>query len=180
VRDIHLPERCQPSADVRVFAVKFDRAVEPVDARERITPHGEVAAVQNRADAERVMHHPVRRWSDDDVIGADERASHQVPVEEPIRSRHRDGGRPALEPPLYSLEPGDWRPAVGVQVGEDVAPRGKTGCLACDDEPAHGLVDHTDARHRPCDVAGAIRARIVHDDDFVGRAGLGEQRVQAR
>ena len=63
--DVDRPERRQPAPEIRVLAVKLDRAIEPADAVERIPPHREVAAVEDGAGADEVVHEHVRRRRDD-------------------------------------------------------------------------------------------------------------------
>src|SRR5262249_41939123 len=73
-------DRGEPSPEVGVFTVKLDRPIEPSDARERVRPHREVAAVQNRTDAECVMNEHMRRRRNQDVVEPDEHAAAEIPV----------------------------------------------------------------------------------------------------
>ena len=80
----------QPPADVGVLAVKLDRGVEPADARQRVGADGEVAAVEDRADAQDVFDEQLRRRRQREVVGADEQSSPPVPVVEAIRPGQRN------------------------------------------------------------------------------------------
>src|SRR5262245_18401234 len=48
-------------AQVRIFAVELDGAIEPADSRQRLAADSEVAAVEDGAGVERRMQKPVRR-----------------------------------------------------------------------------------------------------------------------
>src|ERR1700682_3124829 len=50
-RQLDRSQRRQTPREIRVLAVKFDRAIEATDPIERLPPHCEVAAVQHRAKA---------------------------------------------------------------------------------------------------------------------------------
>ena len=105
----------EPPADVGVLAVKLDRGVEPADARQRVGADGEVAAVEDRADAQDVLDEQLRRRRQREVVGANEQPSPPVPVVEAVRSRQRNQIGVALEAPLdraraTSAAPGSRRP----------------------------------------------------------------------
>ena len=54
-RHMDRTERGQPAAEIRVFAMEFDRPIEPADAIERIPANREIAAVENGTRADEVM-----------------------------------------------------------------------------------------------------------------------------
>lgn len=124
------------------------------------------------------MHKRVRRGRDDDVVGANQRPTAPVPVVETIGSGHTHESIARGEPRFHALEPLQRDPAVGVDVGKDVARRGAPRGLACDDEAFPRLVDYDDTVDRARHGAGSVRACVVDDEDFVWRSGLGEKRKE--
>src|SRR5579871_853766 len=170
-------ERRQAAAEVRVLAVELDRRVEAADARERVAPHREVAAVEDRAEPQRRVHDQMRRRRDEPVVQPDERPAGAIPVVEAVRTGDRDHVA-RLELPLDELHPPQRRSAVRVDVRQDVASRGAPRRLARDDEPLARLADDGHAWHAAGNVARRVEAGVVDDDDFVGRPRLRQQGMQ--
>src|SRR5262249_27222367 len=103
----------EAAAEVRVLAVELDGAVEAADPRERILTNGEIAAVENGADAERLVDAPVRRRRHHHVVHPDERGAAAMPIVEAIRSGRRHEIALSPETAFDALEPPDGRAAVG-------------------------------------------------------------------
>src|SRR6185295_11040306 len=59
----------QAAAEVGVLAVKVDGGVEAADALERLAADGEIAAVEDRADAQQVLDEQLRRGREREVEG---------------------------------------------------------------------------------------------------------------
>ena len=97
-----------------------------------------------------------------------------------------DGGKsfsPAVrcvagEMPIDPLEPGQRRPAVGIQIHQDVARGRQPPGFARDDQAFARLVDDTDVRNLLRHGARLIGARIVDDEDLIRRPRLGQQGMQ--
>src|SRR5262249_20071726 len=106
-------DRRQPPAEVRVFAMELDRTVEAADLGERVASDGEVAAIQNRADPERVVQQNVGWGRHAPVVRAHESTAAEVPVVEAVRPCDRDHTRVG-ERALDVLEPTKRGTAVGV------------------------------------------------------------------
>ena len=81
------------------------------------------------------------------------------------------------------IDPARSKAGVGVNVGDEVSAAGGEASLASKGEALARLVDERDAAVRKRDVAGAVRAGIVDDDDLESAggegAGLVEDRVEA-
>jgi hypothetical protein len=84
----------------------------------------------------------------------------------------------ALKPPLDALQPENGRAAVSVDIRDDVCPRGVTRSFARHHKTFRGFVHHADARHGTRHGARLIGARIVDDQNVVGRPRLGQKRIQ--
>ncbi len=169
----------QAAPDVGVFAVELDRGVEPADALERAAACREVAAVEDGAAAEQVLHQRLRERSERVVVGAHQQAAPQIPVIEPVRAGQRHERALALEAGGDAVQPPEWRAAVGIDVEQDVSTCGQASRLARDDQALAGLVDHTNGRHPLGHPARAVRARVVHDEDLVRKSSLRQKGVQA-
>ena len=117
---------------VGVLAVKLDAGIQAADALERGTAHGEVAAVEDRADPQQGLDQRLRQRRHGHVVGADQRAPAQVPVVEAIRRRDGNQRRPFQESALDLLEPLERGTAIGVDVHQDVA--GCVGAVVVDDD----------------------------------------------
>ncbi len=139
---------------------------------------GEIAAVEDRADSERVVDERMRRRRHERVVGANQRPARPVPVVEPIRAGDTDQPFARSEPPLDMLEPLKRHAAVGVHVREDVTGRKPPRRFPRDDEAFSRLFDDANARNRPRSSPGAVGAGVVDDDDFVRGSGLGEKRKE--
>ena len=120
------------------------------------------------------MEQGVRRWSDEAIVGPDQRAAGPVPIVEAIRTGDGDERRVAIESALDVLEPLEGRAAVGVEVGENRRRRHAACRFPCDDQPFGGFSHDADAGHRPRRRSSRVGAGIVHQHDLVGRPGLGE------
>src|SRR5262245_35087199 len=55
VAELHLADRQQPPADVRVFSMELDGRVESANTLERVPAHREITAVEDRADTQEVF-----------------------------------------------------------------------------------------------------------------------------
>jgi hypothetical protein len=80
-----------------------------------------------------------------------------------------------IETALDSFYPLKRRPAVRIEIRENVARRGTAASLASNDQPFRWLIDHTDTRDPGRYSAGVIRARVVDDNDFVWKSTLTEK-----
>jgi len=78
----------------------------------------------------------------------------------------------ALKAAFDPLEPLKRRPAVGIQIREEIARRGATAGLACHDQTFRWLVDDANTRDRSRHSARVVGAGVVDDDDFVWRSAL--------
>src|SRR4029453_16017205 len=105
--DFDAADWCQPAPEVCILAVEFDGPVEAANPRERASPNGEVAAVENRAKLEHLVDDEMRRGRHHDVIRAGEEPTAPVPVVKAIRPGDRHT-RVALKKCLLEpLEPED-------------------------------------------------------------------------
>src|SRR5262245_2206065 len=77
-------DRSQASAEIGVLAMEVDRRVESADAHERVASDREIAAVEDRANAQGVVHDQVRRRSDAPVVYAHDRPPDVIPVVESV------------------------------------------------------------------------------------------------
>src|SRR5262245_58511491 len=121
--------------------MKLDRPVEAADRVERTSAHGEVAPVENRAEAKPVMHERMRGRRDEHVVEPDERAPGVIPVVEPVRSSYADGRAGGLESPDHAFEPRDRCTTIRVDIRQDVRLRGAAGGFAGDDQALRRLVE---------------------------------------
>ena len=172
------PDRGQPAAEVCVLAVELDAAVEAANLRQRRGPYREVAAVENGAHMQHLVQQHMGWRRHEPVVGPNQRAPRPVPVVEPVRSGHRDGVRQARHPAFDAGQPVDGRTAVGVHVREHIAARGAPRRLTRDDQPLGRLVQDADAGNRARYRPGRVGARVVDDQDFVGRARLRQQGME--
>ena len=160
----------EPAPDVRVLAMKLDGGVEAADRLERIPVNGEVPAVEHRPHAQHALGQEVRRRGEGVVVEANQQAAGEIPVVKAIAAGHRRGPGPPSELGFDPLQPSVRRLAVGVQKGEQLATRVSPSRLARDDESLTRLVDHFHPGRRGRDGPCAVGARVVDDDDFVGRS----------
>ena len=84
-------------------------------------------------------------WEAYKQVRANQGAPAGVPVVEAVGGRECDQRRPLEEPALDLLEPLERRPAVGVDVDQDVARRGPPSRLTRHHQAAPRLVHHTHA-----------------------------------
>src|SRR5215467_1497348 len=165
-------DRRETAPEVGVLTVKLDRAVEPPDACECVRPHREIAAIQDRADTECVMDEHVRRGRDQDVVEANQCAAAQIPVVEPIGPGHTNQMRRLEQLLLHPFEPAERRAAISVYVRQHLTAGDRARRLAGDDKAFNRLVDHPHTRDRARHARRVVSARVVDDQDFVGRTGL--------
>src|SRR5262245_65340881 len=64
VCDLDRAMRRQPPAEIRIFAVEFDRRVEAANAVQHIPPDREIPSVEHGADPERPVDEEMRRRRD--------------------------------------------------------------------------------------------------------------------
>src|SRR5262245_51961196 len=146
--------------------MEFDRPIEAADADQRVTADGEIAAVENGPELQRVMHEDVRGRRDDEIVQANQRPAAPVPVIETVRPGDRDEGAvPIRESALEPFDPPDWGAAVGVDERQDVAARRAPRGFPRDHQALARLVDDANARYVPRGGPRVIRAGVVHDDD---------------
>src|SRR5260221_342977 len=167
----HASDPCQTAAEVRVFAVKFDRGIESANGIQCAAPDGKVAAIEKRSHTEHILRQKRRGRCDGDVVQLYERPTDGVQIIESVGSG--DGNRriKAAELLRQSFEPVARRPAIGVKVDEDVAGGGGPSRLASDDQTFPRLVNqpYSDSLRRRF---GAVGTGIVDDDDLVSAARL--------
>src|SRR5882672_9994531 len=84
-RHMDRTKRGQAAAEIRVFAMEFDRPIEPADAIERVRSNREVPAVEDGTGADEVMDDDVRWRRDDRVVRAKEAPAEEIPVVKPVR-----------------------------------------------------------------------------------------------
>ena len=72
------------------------------------------------------------------------------------------------------------RPAVRIDVDQQIAPRLVSCALASNHQTLAGLVHNPHLRNGASDLGGPVPARVVDHDDLVGQAALRQERVQAR
>ena len=83
--------------------------------------------------------------------------------------------RLALEASHDPLEPIQRGPAVSIEIYEQITACFPPSSLARFDQALVRLVNHAHPRHGAGDVAGAIRASVVDDENLVRHAGLCEK-----
>ena len=105
MEETDLPHGKQPAPKVRVFSVELDRRVEAADRGQRLAPHGEVAAVEDRPDAQQMLDEELRGGGQRDVVCANQHPPPPVPVVIAIGSGQRDQPGVALESPFDPLDP---------------------------------------------------------------------------
>src|SRR5262249_4066691 len=172
---IDATEGRQSATQIGIFAVELDGAVKAADPSQRVTSNREVAAVENRPNPQRMVNDHMCWWCDDEVIEANKEASSPVPIVEPIRAGNGDRRAALLKPSLDALQPEDWRAAISVQIGKNVARCVLARRLARDDQPFLRLLDDSDAGNRASGGASFIRAGVVDDKDFIRQARLREE-----
>src|SRR6476469_10450885 len=123
------------------------------------------------------MNKDVSRRRNHGVVAAEKGPANEIPIVKPVRSGHRDHRRTAFEAAFDPFQPLKWRPAVSIQVGEEVARRGATAGLACHDQAFRWLVDDANTRDRGRHSTRVVGAGVVDDDDFVWRSTLTKKRM---
>ncbi len=138
MEETDLPHGKQPAPKVRVFSVELDRRVEAADRGQRLAPHGEVAAVEDRPDAQQMLDEELRGGGQRDVVCANQHPPPPVPVVIAIGSGQRDQPGVALESPFDPLDPRQRRAAVRIEIDQDVARRAAASRLTRDHKiPRH-------------------------------------------
>ena len=94
------------------------------------------------------MRHELRERGQRVVVDARAGDADPVPVVEPVRPGHADRARRPQEPALHALDQHQRRPAVGVDVDQDVAGRGPGAGRPRLDQPLVRLVDDDHVRER--------------------------------
>ena len=113
------------------------------------------------------------------IVPANQEPTESIPVVKTVGSGDRHKSGTPLESFRNFLQPENWRATVGVDVGQHVSAGFPPARFTSDDQSTRRFRNHAHTANRPRNVAGAVRAGVVDHEDFVGRAGLGKQRVQA-
>ena len=77
-----------------------------------------------------------------------------------------------------ALQPHNGRPAIGVDVGQDVAAGGQSCRFPGDNQTLHRFVYHPDTRNAPSQLTRRVGAGVVDDDDLVRLTRLREESVK--
>ena len=182
-------DRGEAAGDVGVFAVEGDAGVEAADGFERGAAGDEVAALHHGTDAEEIAVDGVGGPGGDvENVYEETLAGREVVVENGAGESGEGEGPGGVgfgfgEGGEDVGEPVGGEAGVGVDVGDEGAGAGGKSGLAGEGESFARLVDEDDAGIGEGDVAGAVGAGVVDDDDLHGAggegAGLGEDGVEA-